>query len=297
MKRRFLLSALTGLMLVTLPSAAMAQDGSSAEATALGLEGILVISHSEAQDGSASSTGIEVLGSQVVGSSQEGEGTSQTALIDTADLGVPADAIRVAVAPSSSTVNGDGSSESHSDLVVVDLGDGMFRLEVLSADAASDGSAESDGVVLSSTQDPTGEGIHVLHAEVAGGEGNTAVAVLGGTGVITDEQTGNAFCALDAVVVAADVVCVAATEGGGIGAGVADDVTLAGTPVGDVVTAGSNPSGAGAPPEVLPESFDNEPNMPPSLPRTGIDALALLIMAAGAVTGGDQLRRRGITVA
>lgn len=149
--------------------------------------------------GSAGAIGVEVLGSQVVGGSQTGTGTSSDSLLDTGDTPLG----RVQVAPWDATVaNGPTSRSASSDaaaarVTVIDTD--TATLDVLQSSssarhtsAASSGSASSDGVVLTLGGDTR---IVLLHSESGSAGAASWVADLGGTHVV--EQNASGACVID----------------------------------------------------------------------------------------------------
>ncbi len=286
MNRNHLSTLVTATALTLVPATAWAGEG---DATALHVDGVVTASDCHAEQGQSNCTGLSVLGSEVSGTNQEGEGESEDSLGSTKDAGVPEDAAEVTLFRNRSTVDGNGDSSSESDGVYVSLGGGAFEARVLHADADSNGDAHSDGVRLSGG----GEEIHVLHAESKGGKGSSAVAQLFGTDVISDEDTGGVFCPLDAnPILGADLICAS-----GATAGVVDNGTVGdGTVTGEIVTVNSrdpqapNPEaptdGVAPSPNPLPAPF-------PPLARTGADLFALLLAGGLTIAGGEYLRRRG----
>ncbi len=273
--------------LTLMPTAALAGTG---DATALHVEGVITVSDCHAEDGSANCTSLSLLGSEVEGTSQEGEGSNESALGGGEDPSGN-DGGEVWLFRSRSEVDGEGNSESSSEAAYVSFA-GVIEVSVLRAQANSNGDAESDAVVVG----VGGEEIHVLHAQSEAGEGSSAVAVIGGEGIITDEDTGGQFCPADGSPIGrADIICASGSTAGVIDNG----ELLDGNITGEVVTVNSrdeegddaaaspepseeDPSAAGAPPA------DNTP-----LARTGMSLLGLLIAGIGSTGLGELSRRRG----
>lgn len=256
-------------------------------ATALEVEGVVTVSDCDASTGQAECTSLGVLGSEVSGTNQEGEGSSESALGCTTDLGIPEDQLEACAFRSDSNVEGDGSSNSSSEGLYVNVGDGTVEASVLRAQASSNGDAESDGVVISLG----GEEVHVLHAESSGGEGSAAVAVIGGEGVLTTEDTGGVLCPADVdPVVVADVVCAS-----GSFAGISEFSGLDGAAQGGVITvnAGDDQAGAEAPSPEDPAAPAPDPDDgDDALPFTGMNAMGLLAAGSVALGAGWAVRRR-----
>lgn len=294
MKPRHLSLLVTATALAALPAtAATAQPvEGNGSATALDVEGVLTVSDCDASTGQAECTSLAVLGSEVSGTSQEGEGETEEALVCTDAVGIPAEQLEACAFRSSSSVDGDGSSRSDSDGVHLNVGDGTVEASVLRAQASSNGDAESDGVWVSLG----GEEIHVLHAESTGGEGSAAVAVVGGEGILTTEQTGGVLCPADVdPVVVADVVCAS-----GSFAGITEFTALDGTAGGGIVTVNSGSDASGEEePAPSPDPLPDDPEAAPSpgddsLPFTGMNAMGLLAAGSLALGTGLAARRRGL---
>ncbi|MFT5223683.1 MAG: hypothetical protein ACI867_002007, partial [Glaciecola sp.] len=272
MSRKHLFTALTGLGLAIMPSAAFAGQG---DATTVHVEGVITISDSHAENGQAGSTGLSLLGDQYAGSSQEGEGHSEDGYGGGEDGSGEGWLLR-----SRSDVDGQGNSSTSAEALYLKL-DGVAEVALLRSSANSDGDAESDGAYVN-----LGDGAfeaHILHAGSAGGEGNAAVAIINGNTVLGSEADGGIICPLALSPAAeADVVCAS-----GARAGVLDNIDAAGGAVtGEVVTANSRQPGPGA--EPAPESPAPEfpvvasPAPQSPLARTGLEGRELLMLGLGA---------------
>lgn len=285
MNRKYLLTALAGFGLAVAPSAAFAGEG---DATALHVEGVITISDCHAEDGQANCTALSVLGSEVAGSNQEGEGETGNTGIGGEDPSGSGGG-HVFLFGSKSSVDGGGNSQSESAAVDVNVG-GVVHVQVLRAQANSNGEAESDGVYLNIG----GEEIHILHAHSDGEKGSAAAAILAGNEILGSGEDGGVMCPLPAGPVAeADVICAAGKR-----AGVVDDASVVdGTVTGEVITANSRnaeddtltPSPEPEP-EPAPGPGDEGPEDP--LTRTGGDLLELLMLGGLALVTGEALRRR-----
>lgn len=283
MNRKHLTTVLAGIGLAVIPSAAFAGEG---DATAVRVDGVITISDCHAQDGSSNCTALSVLGQDINGSSQDGEGSSEDALIGGEDPSGSGSSLWLF--RSRSNVDGSGNSQSDSSAVYLNIG-GQVEVEVLRANANSNGDAESDGAYINIG----GNEAHILHAQSTGGKGSAAAAILGGTGVLESGDDDGLICPLPLAPIAeADVICASGRR-----AGVVDNISaLDGNVTGDVITANSRDAAPATPevPGVPTNPTGGEPRVdtPPPLARTGADGLALLLSGLIAVGAGEALRRR-----
>lgn len=287
MNRKHLISVMAGIGLATAPTAAFAGEG---DATALHVEGVITISDCHAEDGQSNCTALSLLGQEIAGSNQEGPGSSGNTGYGGEDPSGN-DGGSIYLFGSESNVNDDGSSNSRSSAASINIA-GQVQVEVLRAQANSNGDAESDGVYINLA----GQEFHILHAQSVGGEGSAAVAIIGGQEILGSGADGGLICPLDLNPLPAEtnVVCASGRQ-----AGVLDNTDIGGGVVtGEVVTANSRDGGD----DTVTPSPEPEPAPQPEPPvgetpetplaRTGLDLLALLMAGAASIASGEAMRRR-----
>ena len=271
------------------------QEGSTAGATALEVGDVVVIGETSGQtsggEGESSATAVEVLDQNVSGGEQSEPGTNEGELVGTGETPLGSGS----VAPYEATVEEDGSTSSSASLAEATLVDEETAyVRVLGTDSQtspSGASSHSDGA-----QVDLGDGAldaHVLHAASdAEGESDSAVALVNGNGVVTDEQADGVFCPLDLdPLLVADVVC-ATSAAGAAEADVVDGAIGDGAlPLGAVTTdVTAAPDASGVSPDEAPTAAPATEDG--SLPRTGLSVLALLGIGTASIGSGVALKRR-----
>jgi hypothetical protein len=316
-------------------SAVTAQDGSGgtqttssqAEATALEVPGVITVgktSGDSSGDGDSSATALALGGQTVSGAEQSGSGEQSGELGGTGETPLG----ELSVAPYDTKVDDDGSTSSSASLAKATLIDeNTLTVNVLGSDTSTspDGAhAHSDGARVTAGGDALD--LHVLHAEAdSNGDSDSAVAVINGNGVITDEQTGGVFCPLDiSPLIVTNIVCASAQDSGGAvgdvldGSALADNLQFTGVKSeaappaeetggneggdnggnnggneggnnGGADNGGGNEGGVEGSHAPLPAPAPDEG----TLPFTGSPILALFAGALASIGSGEALRRRG----
>ncbi|MGH3443642.1 MAG: hypothetical protein ACRDUY_16660 [Nitriliruptorales bacterium] len=319
-----MLSAAFAATLVAIPATAAAQpeiqpsqtsdDGdveSSSEAAAVEVDGVAVVSGTEAStqdDGSASATAVGLGDEQVVGGSQEGEGESGDAVFSTGET----ENGHLHVLTWQAAVDDEGSSARSAAVDGNVGGDEGLSLVVLEANsnARRDGSSgDSSGARLNAGGDE-GLTLVLLHAAMtSGGDGGAFLAGINDERIGTDEDFGGG-CEIDASPLV-HLICVAAREmsdeqreellpgsgdgGSGSEAFIADIEAVDGNLLGGLFTAGAAQAPEDAPPAA--PAAAGGPGEPPSeapseggaLPLTGGGTLWMLL---GVLTSGAGVALR-----
>lgn len=278
-----------------------------AEATVAEVDGVVEVSGTEANagpsGGDADATVVGVGDQQVIGSTQEGNGTTEDAVLDTEQTPLG----RLTIAPSSASVESGGGTTNSSartavlDLNVIDENTIALTLAESKSEAAwtellSSGRAETTVLQLGLFGELD---IAVLHSETDGSNSGSYLARVNDTAILSsDEVDGNCVIEIPQLLT---LECLTASGGAGTGdlagsaAGATADVASGGITGGVASAESASGSGEASQPEV---SDDETGRSTPtadtgsSLPRTGFELLTLTGIAGALIAGGSALLRR-----
>ncbi len=182
-------------------------DEPDASATAVEVEGVIVISQATASEDGAGATVVELGDERLVGGDADG-GSSSGAILDTGDTELG----RLAVGPWSAQTGADGSSSQTSVAEVTVIGPDTFYAHVLRSRAAADGgggtSASSDAVVIGLAGE---DEIRVLSSTWTA-DGPESALVRQGDQTIGEDTDGQCQFAVPSVL---QLLCLTGTDGQG----------------------------------------------------------------------------------